>query len=312
MPNDLPDVYSSAHFALQLDGTIIGTLRSIEGGTVKTDVVSYQAGDKGDIWRQLAKPKYEDIKFVTALAGAAPLWDWLNSFVKGEGVRKTGSLIAADYNYKEKARRNFFEALVASIDFPKWDGNDKNPANITVTISPERIVYEKPGSGKIPVDEREPSVNNQQHVAACNFKFSYDGVSADTCSRVSKVDAFSVKSKIIEYHYGGRLEAAKMPGKIEVPNLVFYLPEVDAQEFRDLHMKSVKGERAPMKDATLTFHNNAWVDRGKLTFKNCHIFNVTPEKQDATSEEIKLVKVEAAVEAFEVHVETGPAARSAS
>ncbi len=300
----LPDVYSSAHFALQLDGHIIGTLRSIDGGKVTTEVVSYQSGDSGEIWRQLARAKYEDIKFVTALAGGQPLWDWMNAFVAGQGVRRTGQLIAADYNYNEKAKRTFWDALISAIDFPKFDANDKNPANITVTISPEKITYEKGDGHKL--DERESSVGGQQHIAACNFHFLYDGVSPEVCSRVSKVDGFSLKTKIIEYHYGGRLEASKQAGKFEFPNLVFYLPEVDAAPFRELHMKSVAGERAPMRGASLSFFNNAQDERGKFEFINCHIFNVTPEKQDASSEDIRLMKVECQIEGLKVKVNPPP------
>lgn len=288
------DVYSSAHFALALDGAVVGTLRSIDGGKVSVDVVNYQAGDHGEYWRQLAKPKYENIKVVTALAGRKELWKWMNEFITGDGQRRNGALIAADYNYKEKAKRSFWDALIESIDFPKFDANDKNPANVTITIAPERITYEK-GDGH-QLDERDPSIGDQQHVAACNFTFVYDGVSADTTNRVVKVDGFSMKCKIIDYHYGGRLEPSKVPGKIEFPNLVFYLPEVDAQPFFDLHMASVKGDRAPMKGAALSFFNNAKQEKGKFTFKNCHIFNVSPEKSDASSEDIRLVKVECAIE----------------
>jgi len=295
------DVYSSAHFSLQLDGTIIGTLRSIDGGSVKTEVATYQAGDYSDVWKQLAKPKYEDIKFVTALAGARPLWQWMKDFIDGKGTRRSGALLAADYNYIEKARRTFKEALIAAIDFPKFDANDKGPANITVTISPEKIVYEK-GSGK-PLDDRDPSNAAQQHIAACNFEFLFDGVGSQTTARVTKVDAFSVKAKIIEYHHGTRLEAAKTTGKLEWPNLVFYLPEPDAEPFRAIHMKSVVGERATRTSATLSFFNNAKEVRGTFKFTGCHIFNVSPEKSDVASEDVRMVKVECQVEKVDLDIQ---------
>lgn len=303
----LPDVYSSAHFSLHLDGSrVLATLRSIDGGSVKTEVVNYHSGDHGHIWRQLAKPKYEDIKIVASLASGGAFWEWLSQFVDGKGTRKTGALIAADYNYKEQAKRNFVDALIASIDFPKFDANDKNPANVTVTISPEKITYEK-GSGQ-KIDDRDKDESAQQHVMACNFTFKYDGVPADTTNRVSKVDAFSLKTKIIDYHYGGRMEPAKQAGKLEYPNLVFYLPEVDAAPFFKLHFGgdggkgTVDGQRAPAKSAHLTFHNNAMEQKGEITFERCHIFNVSSEKHDANSEDIRLTKVECAIEGLKVDI----------
>ena len=56
---------------------------------------------------------------------------------------------------------------------------------------------------------------------------------------------------------------------------------------------------APIPSATLTFHNNAKSRRGTFTFKECTIFSVTHDKHDATSEDIRMVKVEMAIEGIE-------------
>ena len=55
----------------------------------------------------------------------------------------------------------------------------------------------------------------------------------------------------------------------------------------------------PIPSATLAFHNNSLVERGSFTFTNCTIFSVTHDKNDSSSEDIRMVKVEMAIEGLE-------------
>src|SRR6185503_17729233 len=135
------DVYSSAHFALEIDGTKVGTIRNVDGGGIKADVVTYQHGDGGDNWRQLGRTKYEDIKITSGLVAGEALWTWINKCMSGNPERRNGALLAADYEYKEKARREFTDGLIAKVGFPKFDAHDKNAANVTVTVACEKMTY---------------------------------------------------------------------------------------------------------------------------------------------------------------------------
>lgn len=294
-PAALPDVYSSAFFTLEIDGTPVGTLRNLDGGGIKADVVTYQHGERGDTWRQLGRTKYEEFKITAGLVAGGKLWEWIAEYMAGNPTRRSGALLAADYEYTEKARREFTEALIAEVAFPKFDAQDKNPANVVVTVHPEKMTYAK-GTGKSVIGA-DPFSPKQKAVSACNFEFIVDGFK-DACKRVNKVDGFSVKCKIIEHPVSTRIESVKVPGKMELPNVTFYVPEIDAQPFLDHHTKNaMKGERgAPIPSATLTFHNNAKTERGSVTFTGCTIFSVVQDKNDATSEDIRMVKVEMAIE----------------
>ncbi len=296
-------VFSGAHFCLELDGLDakspdLPTLRSVEGGGVQADVLSYQMGENGDIWRQLGKPKYSDIKLGLGMADVEGFRLWLHQFLTGQHVRKNGAIIAADYNYVERARREFKEALIVGLGLPKWDANDKNQANVTVTLAPERVVYRSKGSGGDKAEARGASEAAQKKIPACNFTFSIDGFES-ACSRVTKVEAQEIKLKTIEHHYGTRLEAVKIPGKIEWPKLIFFVPEADADPFRELHNKRMEGIRDDQgkgRGAKISFMNNAKKDVGEIQYMGVHIFNVQSEKADAASEELKLVKVECEIE----------------
>jgi len=297
MANNTNRAYAAAHFALELDGKdSVGLFRSIEGGGVKADVMTYQAGGSYDRWRQLGKPKFEDIKLQVGMSMSAPFYKWLSDFMKGVPTRKTGAIVAADFYYNERARRNFKEAMIKELTFPKLDGSDKNAAYMTVALAVEDIEFLK-GNGKRL--DRPEGFDKQKVWTACNFRFTLDDYAA-SCSRVTKVDSFTVKQNTAEYHAGGFKAAVKTPTAIEYPNISFYVPEADAQPFYDHIAKRIgyggkgKGEVRPgtKMHGTLEIFDNDEKTLFTLEFFGTDILAVTPDRSDASSEEIKQVKVE--------------------
>jgi phage tail-like protein len=290
--------YAAAHFALELDGKKdVGLFKSIEGGGVKTDLIKYQTGGEHGTFFQIGKPKYEDIKVQVGMAMSQPFFDWIKEFFSGNVVRKNGAVVAADFYYMERARREFMEAMISEVTFPKLDGNDKGACYMNVTISPETITYGKGSNAKL---SQSAAFDRQKLWAACNFDFTLDGF-ADSCARVTKVDAFTIKQKPIEYTEGAHRSAIKIPGRIEYPNLVFYIPEADAQPFIDHHTQYViKGEpqaELRMKGELNTYDNE---DNALFTlhYDGAEIFAISHDKSDASSEELKQVKIELCVESM--------------
>ncbi len=284
--------YAAAHFGLELGdkGTQdVGLFRSIEGGGIRSDVMMYQHGGTYDRWRQLGKPKFEDIKLQVGMSMSYPFYDWIKKFFTGECDRKNGAIVAADFYYNERARRTFSEAMIKELTFPKLDGQDKNPAYMTVAMSVEDIVFEKGSGAKLPA---VTGFDAQKLWTACNFSFSLDSFEA-ACKRVSKIDSFTVKQTVIEHNVGGRRGAIKLPSQVDFPNIVFYIPEADAQPFFDEYMqRGGRGEQGPGHNGTLVTFDNSRKQLFSLQFFGANICNVAPDKSDSSSEEIKMVKVE--------------------
>ena len=294
--------YAAAHFALQLDGKDdVGLFRSIEGGGVKADVMTYQPGAHDanggyQRWRQLGKPKFDDIKLAVGMSMSQPFWKWLDEFMTGKGTRKTGTILAGDFYYKERARRSFSGALIKEIAFPKLDAADKNAIYMNITLAVEDIKFEK-GSGN-PIKAQEKT-SAQKLWTACNFRMSIEGFD-EALARVTKIDAFTIKQTIAEYHTGGFKAAVKTPTMMEYPTLAFYVPEADALPFMDYAAKQVGfggGGNGLVRDpkkmhgSIVTYDNQ---NRVLLTvnFDGADVLSVTPEKSDATSEDAKMVKIE--------------------
>lgn len=292
-----PRAYAAAHFALELDKrTDLGMFRSIEGGSIKADVMTYQNGGTYDRWRQLGKPKFEDIKLQVGMAMSAPFYDWIKQFFQGNAVRKDGAIIAADFYYKERARREFTDAMLKELTFPKLDAQDKNTAYMNVALSVEDIKFLKGGGQAI---KQNAGGTEQKAWKACNFRFVLDNF--ECTKRVTKVDSFTIKQNILEYASGGRRSVSKTPSAIDFPQLSFYLPESDAQPLFD-HFKErgVKGEVPGLKrlQGHIEMLDNANAAVFSVAFTNADILNIQPDKADAASEEIKQVKVDLYVEAM--------------
>ncbi len=287
--------YSAAHFGLTLsdEGSAaskdIGLFRSIEGGGVRADVASYQQGGLYNRWRQLGKPKFEDIKLQVGMAMSKPFYDWISAFFKKQPTRKNGSIIAADFYYGERAVREFSGALIKELTFPALSGTDKNAVYMGVSMAVEEIKFKKGSGSKM---EPPKGFDNQKLWTAANFTFSVYGFE-EACKRVTKVDSFTIKQNIAEYYAGGFRGPIKAPTVVEFPNISFYIPEADAQPFFDRAQKGiVEGALPAGLKGTLKTFDNAGKELFTVELENCDVVSVTPDKSDSSSEEIKQVKVE--------------------
>jgi len=290
-----PRAYAAAHFALELDKKKdLGMFRSIEGGGIKADVMTYQNGGTYDRWRQLGKPKFEDIKLQVGMAMSASFYTWMEQFFGGNAVRKNGAIIAADFYYKERARREFTDAMIKELTFPKLDGQDKNTAYMSVALSVEDIQFIKGGGAEL---SQNAGSNEQKAWKACNFRFVLD--TFECCTRVTKVDSFTIKQNVLEYASGGRRSVSKTPSAIDFPQLSFYLPESDAQPlFEHFTRRGVNGEIPGRLNGHIEMFDNEKATVFSVAFMNADILNIQPDKSDATSEEIKQVKVDLYVESM--------------
>jgi len=232
------------------------------------------------------------------MAMSEPFAAWIEKFFMGKADRKNGAIVAADFYYKERARREFKDAMIKELSFPKLEGQDKNAAYMSVSLAVEDIHFKKGSNAKI----QAPKTNPQKLWTACNFRFELAGFNTRRCA---KIDPFTIKQEITEYHVGGHLAPIKTPTRVDFPNISFYVPEADSQPFADhltndnkIHNKN-SVHAASKLHGSITALDQQSRELFHLSFTGADIVSVTPDKADAQSEEIKLVKVELYTEAME-------------
>jgi phage tail-like protein len=232
-----PRAYSAGHFALELDQALAGFLKNIDGGGVKADVIELQSGT-GESFKHIANIKYEDIAIDIGFSLGKPMYDWITASWNKQFVRKNGAIVAADFSYDRKMRREFTEALLTEVSFPALDAASKDAGALTVMITPEQT-QTKGDSGKL----QAPTNTKQKQWTPANFRLELSGLD---CTRVSKVDAFAVKQKIVEFQPGDeRLPPQIEPGKLEFPDLTVTFASTSGQTwsswFEDFVIKGNSG-----------------------------------------------------------------------
>lgn len=211
--------YSSGYFVLELDGIKCGHIQSIESNGI-SGIVNAASPPEDLLRKHIGGVKYEDIKMRVGLSSMGALADWMRDFLSNSASRKNGSIIACDFDYKSKHRFAFTNALITEMSFPACDGASKDAAYMTIKITPETMKYSV-GDGK--QVELSASAREKQKKWLCsNFRFAIDGLDP-ACKKVRKIDAFTIKQK--------KAASSGVPGKIEYPNLSFYVPEDAGGDF---------------------------------------------------------------------------------
>ena len=268
--------FGSGNFALELDGASIGYLKSVGGGNAVAEVITEQTQGLFYNRKHIGTPKYEDITVQVGLSMGKSFYDWIANFWEGIPQRKTGAIIAADFDYNVRSRREFVDALISEVMIPALDGSSKDAAYMTVKIAPESALT-KQGSGKLTVP-----VAKQKLWLTSNFKLEIDGLDA---TRVNKIESFTVKQGFVTDQIGGEREPTKEPGKVEFPNLKITLAQAGSQSwydwFDDFVIQGNNGQEDE-RDGTLTFLAPDLKDElGRVRFFNLGIFKLSTETMEA-------------------------------
>jgi hypothetical protein len=283
--------YAGGHTLVSLQGDARQSqVQSFEGGGAFSDVVHEPVGPSHVVKKHIAGVKYEDIALEVGPQAPAIL-QWIKDSLTHNYSRKDGSIVSADFNYKARAELEFFHALISEVQFPAVDGASREPVFITTKLSPEST-RRKPGSGM----SQPPSFGKStKNAMGSNFRFTLSGLEQAT-TRVNKVEAIVVKQKVVEDNVGEVRDYQREPQSLEVGNVAFTVPEVDAEPFYQwLQTFVIQGQNSDADEKTATLEYLSPDLKAALFTVNltgCGIFRLSPEKAEAGGENIRRVRVE--------------------
>lgn len=292
--------YVAGKYGVELDGIMAGWVWSAEGGQATADVVVEKLGPDIIQRKHIAGVKYEDLSIQCGTGMSRGFYEWIKASFDHKYGRKNGAIIAADYNYAEHSRLTFYNGLISEIGFPALDAGSKDPAKMSIKITPEytRTTTTSGGpsiaGGKYAADSKV-----QKKWLPSNFRLRLDGLD-EACARVNKIEALTVKQKVIEHAVGELRDYEKEPAHLEIPNLVVTFPESHSEAFYKWHeefvIKGNNGDDAE-KGGSLEFLSpNLSETLFTVTFAHVGIFKLTPEKVESGSENIRRIKAEMYVE----------------
>jgi len=288
--------YVAGKYAAELDGIMAGWLWSCEGGHATSDVVTEKVGVDHIQKKHIAGVKYEDISLSCGTGMSRAFYEWVKASFDYKYQRKNGAIIAADYDHKEHSRLTFYNGLITEVGFPALDAASKDAAKMTIKFAPE-YTRQTTTTGGPSVAGSKYSLDQkvQKKWLPANFRIRIDGLD-DSCIRVNKIEAITVKQKVVENPVGELRDYEKEPAVLEIPNLVITFPESHSKGFYDWHEDFViKGNNGDDKEkgATLEYLTpNLQEVLFTITFSHLGIFKLTPEKVESGSENIRRVKAE--------------------
>ncbi len=276
--------YGISKYGIELQHTLGGFVSSVSGGDAMADVVTEKLGSDHLTKKHLGPLKYDDITFKCGTGMSSQVYEWIatgfNQTSHARG-REDGAILYADYDNNEISRLTWTFGLITEFGMPMLDASSKESAQMTVKFSPETTRKTWNSSGKLimPSDS-----GRQKQWLPSNFRLRIDGCEVG-CSKVSKIDALTVKQKVTENALGEHRDHQKEPTSVEIPNLVIYLAESHAHEFYNWHQDFVisgnNGEDRE-KGGTLEYLTpNLQEVLFTLNFYHLGVFKISPDRMSA-------------------------------
>jgi hypothetical protein len=290
--------YTAGRFLLALDGVACGFVKGVEGGAIAAEVVKEAIGSTYYAQKHLGAIRFEELTLGIDLSLDQRVYQWLADTLAGKFVRRDGSIVALDNQLKPVSEREFVRSLLSEVTFPALDASSKEPAYLTIKLAPE-LTRSKAGSGASGkgVSTKAKAWQSQ------NFKLEIDELD---CTKVAKVDSFTITQKVATDQIGDARGRRKQPASLEVSNLRITLAESSAKTWTSwFDAFVIKGNNSPEheRNGKLSF---LAADRktvlGEVSFFNLGIFRLEPEPRSAGVEQVARVHADLYCERMELKI----------
>jgi phage tail-like protein len=284
--------YSAGHFMLSLDGEP-AVLKDVDGGNIKGEVVTINMGPDNLPIKHISTVKFEPFTINIGMSMGKGLYEWIKASMDKSHIRKNGYVVAADYNYKAQSYRHFRDALISEVTVPALDASSKDTAFFTIKFDAEEVTFAAGDDAAV-----QGTVNTKQKKwLQSNFKLRLGDL---PCTRVSKIDSFTIKQSVVADETGEARIPTKEPGKLEIPNLKITMSASDvkpwAEWFDTFVIKGENGQEAELSGA-IEFMDPALKETlGSVDLFQVGIFSLTEEKAEANKDAIKRWVAEVYVE----------------
>ena len=212
--------------ALTLDDQLT-LLKNFDGGNIEGEVETLNVGPQQVPQKHISTLRYQPFTFAVGLAMGDPLAAWITTSLDLAHTRKTGSVVVAGAEGKAQSYCHFRDTLIEEITIPAMDATSKDPAFLTIRCQPEEITYAKGDDAIVRVGVDAKS----ERWLCSNFRVRIGQL---PCGRVSKVDSFTIRQRIVESGVG-RLPAghSKEPINLEFPNIKVTFSTADFDPWQD-------------------------------------------------------------------------------
>ena len=134
------DPYRNFRFLVEIDGITQAGFNDCSGFGASTDPIEYREGGDPSYTRKLpGQTKFNNVVLKWGITDNRDLFNWYTQIVKGQVVRKNGSIVLQDTEGTEKIRWNFFDAWPTKYTAPDLSARGNEVAIDTMELAVERL-----------------------------------------------------------------------------------------------------------------------------------------------------------------------------
>jgi phage tail-like protein len=134
------DPYRNFRFLIEIESITQAGFNDCSGFGSTTDPIEYREGGELSHTRKLpGQTKFNNVVLKWGITDNHELCDWYTQIVKGQVVRKNGSIILQDTEGAEKIRWNFFDAWPTKYSAPELTAKGNDVAIETLELAVERL-----------------------------------------------------------------------------------------------------------------------------------------------------------------------------
>jgi hypothetical protein len=263
--------YGVAVSFMSLDGAAAGFVKKVAGGGISAEVVVEPVKTGSPAKKHIGQPKYEEVSVDVGFMMTRNFYEWLSSSWKSSPTRKDVEITTLDPSMAPVSAQKYSQALITGTTIPTCDGASKEPAYLTVTLAPETTRAVRPSKAS-----SELGRNEQKVWLSSDFALSIDGLD---CSKVSRIESFTVKQKIVSEDVGEMRDTLKEPIRTEFPDLRITISEASAKAWIAWHDSFVvKGNNDDTKEkkGSLVFYDQTMAkELARVSFSNMGIRALT-------------------------------------
>jgi len=293
-----PGANAASRFQLSIDGVQVGFVKSVDGGSIRAPVIAEASGASYFFKKHIGPPTYEPVSVQFDLSMAKAIYGWIAAQWNGDFDRKDVSIIECDDKFVARAEREFQNARISEVTIPSMDGSAKDGGYLTVQFAPEST-RDKKASGKLSGNVGKPK---QKQWLRSNFRLEIAGLD---CSKVSKVESFTVKQLIQESAVGELRSNMQKPGPIDFPKLNVTFSQGTATSwvnwFEDFVIKGNCAEGDEKNGSLIFLAPNLKNELGRVNLYNLGIVYLA-QNQTLSQRQIRTMTVELYCERMELVV----------
>jgi hypothetical protein len=203
-----PRGFTAAHFSLQLNGTDVGFVHSVEGGNAVADVVLENTPGTFAS-KRLGTIKYEPLRIKLPMVAHAAVTKAINDGLASGGIVKSLAIVGMDMSFKITSFREATDCVLTEVGFEQLDATSKAPLNMVLGFQPTVVrTIDKAG------EANKAAVSGKtKAVLESNFRLTIDGVDATGVTSIKPIlakrssNSATIGSAKTSMQVGGRFVA---------------------------------------------------------------------------------------------------------